>query len=210
MLEAIKTRVGEPIWRETQTDIVYREIRGGFSWPESRPPFICVLGWENKNNLLWVLYEREEVTMLDLARRLAALQGLYHIARWVADTEGSKKDFEGMLWTISRTEGLELHYREQPSLPADLFLCREVLAQQLRANALILPRGGILQQKIEQLNQADLTERGLLDRFPELLLLARLVHGFESIKKTAEERKPRDAWAKEFEDSGVRGGWMAA
>ena len=179
LFEEIKThkgrQPGRPFYKDARNGLLYQEFAGGFSWPEAQPPFICVVGWEHKKNVIRVLYEGHEATMVDLARQLGVLQTLYHLSDWSAEIEASKKGFGDLLCETGDMEGLSFTV-VQPSLPTDIYLAREVLARQVRANALVLIKAGILQEKIEQLNQADLTQPGLIERFPEVLVLARLVH----------------------------------
>lgn len=199
---------GEILHEDAETGVVYEAFKGAFSWPQAPlPGFLCVVGQQYHDGILKVLYEDHYENLDDVARRLGTLENFYSIKYWIADREGANKCFEDLLDDIGKSQDRTFRLT-QPDLPSDFNLAIQVLRKQFYQNALVLIQDGILQDRIEQLKQAGRIERDMADKFPEIQVLANVVYEFPSVNDIVEKRKPRDAWAEDFEDTERPDNWM--
>jgi hypothetical protein len=211
MFKEIRSKRGQKLYKDTESDRIYEESRGGFSWPEAIPAFVCVVGQEYKTGVLYVLEETQLDNVVDLARTLDSLGSVYKLTYWIGDREGEKKLFEELLLNTSRAVIDSNKYFNicQFRLPPKLSIAVQVLRMHLKLNTLRLPAGGILENKLKELNQLDLRQEELQEKYPEIMVLANVVYDFPTMSQVLDRHKPIDAWADDFEDR-EGGSWMSA
>jgi hypothetical protein len=209
MFEKVKIK-GEQLWKDSETEDLFRGFRGAFAWPgKLLPGFVCVLGERHKSDILRVVFEKHYNNIDELAKLLSTLERSYGIDYWLANKEGSAKGFELLLDDVVACQDREVFLLSQPKFADDLKLALFSLKHQFTQNALVIPKNGILQTKLEQLDQSDLNEADLIEKFPEIMTLAGVVFEFDSLSDRRERDKPKDAWQKEFESSAESDSWMA-
>lgn len=209
MFKNLKNKRGKDLYRDVETGLEYEKIEGGLSWPGALPAFICVLGQQDKTGILQVLNENYEDNMDDLSRRCITLESLYFVKNWIADCEGANKCFEDILHDIGKSLDKTIRLT-QPSLANDLNLAIQLIRRQFNQNALVIPERGILQSRIEQLNQTDLTQPQMAGKFYEIQILANVVYKFPRPDEIAERNRSKDAWGDWSKDEGQPGSWMRA
>jgi hypothetical protein len=208
MFEALRSETGKPLLKDPETEIVYVGVKAGFSWPTpGARPFMAVMGQQQEDGALRVIHEGYEEHLDGIARRWKAIEDLYSVTEFLADHDTPiNRHFEKLLDEI----GCELERTfivTQPRIPQDLTLATEIIRRAFRLNRLRLVKDGVFDGKIKEMNQADLLEPGVEDRFPEVQILANLINEFPNPREFQIEHGPRDAW--EGEEQEEEYDWMA-
>ena len=208
-IREIRSKQGQKLYKDSDSARIYEESRGGFNWPEATPGFVCVAAQEYKSGILYVLEEVELTNIVDLTRTLDSLEKLYKIAYWSVDKEGDKKVFEDLLYETARTiiDSNKCFNICQFRIPPKLSIAVQVLRMYLKLNTLKLPAGGILEKKLKELNQLDLRQDELKEKYPEIMVLASVVSDFPTTSQILDRHKPKDAWDVDEDDYGP-GSWM--
>lgn len=178
------------VYRDPETGDRFEGFVGGLAWPVTGRGFICVIGEVFSTDPttdrwpLQVVHEGHQARMVDLARQCATLASLYGLDGWSADREGEKGEYVKMLYDLGeehRTRGESRSvYVYQPSLFQDIGLALQVLRRRFNENTLTVPPAGILTSQIEAIHrEEDLGQAGLLERYPEVMTLASVVHLFD-------------------------------
>jgi hypothetical protein len=189
--------------KDVETGILYETVKGGFSWPGVHPGFICIAARESEKESIRVLHESYEDSLDELAKHLSTLEDLFFVESWVADYEGKNFGFRDLLSELG--VALDTSFAlMNPRLSSNFHLGIQLLRRCFKRNVLILPRGGILETRINILNERSSGEEGLNEKFHEVATLANIIYEFDSIRKEAE--KPKDPW--EFDNNGSKVGWM--
>ena len=209
MFKEIKSKQGQRLYKDTASDRIYETSRGGFSWPEALPGFICVASQEHKTGVLYVQEETQLDNVVDLARTLDNLEKLYKITYWVSDREGDKKILEDLLDETAKVAIDSDRYFSisQFRIPPKLAIAAQVLRMYLKLNILKLPAGGILENKLKEVNQLDLRQEELHERYPEIMVLASVVYEFPTMSQVLDRHKVKDPWTQDDEYKG-RGSFM--
>ncbi len=209
MFKEIRSKQGQKLYKDTESDRIYETSRGGFSWPEAIPAFICVAAQEHKTGVLYVLEETQLDNVVDLARTLDNLEKLYKVTYWSGDREGDKKILEDLLDETAKVAIDSNRYFNvcQFRIPPNLAIAVQVLRMYLKRNTLKLPAGGILENKIKEVNQLDLRQEELHEKYPEIMVLASVVYEFPTMSQIEQKHKPRDKWAVDDDNYG-RGSFM--
>jgi hypothetical protein len=209
MFEEITIGDGATLHRSEETGILYQGFKGGLAWPGSLPAFACIIGEEygdeNALCILRVLHETHEGNLESMAKMCATLQDLYPLDGWIVDHEGDKEGFTQFFHEFSDAQKrkdpkskLSFSF-QQPGLSPDFNLAIQRLRRRFQKNALTLPRDGILARRLEQVNQEDLGQQGLADRYPEIMALASIVCEFDltafSPSKPFKPKRPPSAMA---------------
>lgn len=206
MFKEIRSKQGQKLFKDTESDRIYETSRGGFSWPEALPGFICVASQEHKTGVLYVQEETQLDNVVDLARTLDNLEKLYKITYWVSDREGDKKILEDLLDETAKVAIDSDRYFSisQFRIPPKLAIAAQVLRMYLKLNILKLPAGGILENKLKEVNQLDLRQEELHERYPEIMVLASVVYEFPTMSQVLDRHKVKDPWTQddEFHDRG--------
>ena len=210
MLEKIKRR-GETLFSDSKTGKVFTELKGGFSWPRGKDAFISLIGEERKSAKLWIVFERYENSMHDLAKRILTLQRNYSIDRWnwIADIEGRNGSFDQMLYDKTFTTDGGGIVPSQPSIAQDFHSALQILRSEFQKNHLILPKDGILANIYEELSQNSIIKPDFLEKYPEVMVVANIVSGFPRYEERLEKYIPKHAWPEFFEDDDGPRHWMA-
>jgi len=199
------TGSGKESFKDVESGILFETVKGGFSWPGVHPGFICIAGRESEKEKLRVLHESYEDSLDELAKHLSTLEELFFVESWVVDHEGKNVGFRDLLSEIG--VALDTSFAlMNPRLSSNFHLGIQLLRRCFKRNVLILPRGGILETRINILNETSPGEEGLAEKFHEVATLANVVYEFDSIRKEAE--KPKDAW--DEDDDHKKGGFMGA
>ena len=199
------TGSGKESFKDVESGILFETVKGGFSWPGVHPGFICIAGRESEKEKLRVLHESYEDSLDELAKHLSTLEELFFVESWVVDHEGKNVGFRDLLSEIG--VALDTTFAlMNPRLSSNFHLGIQLLRRCFKRNVLILPRGGILETRINILNETSPGEEGLAEKFHEVATLANVVYEFDSIRKEAE--KPKDAW--DEDDDHKKGGFMGA
>jgi hypothetical protein len=208
MFKTILRHNRELAYESFETGIKYeRPFKAGFSWPQTVPGFLCVIG-RQADGILRVLAEYEESNLTDLARRCGTLRNLYHITTWTARNEADFQSYEEALDKFAEDDGLSINL-SHPAMAWDLNLAIQIIGGRLRQNRLLLPNGGVLQRQIEKINrEASLDEPEKMTVYGPLLVLGSLIFEFDSLSEEDDEDFPRDKWAESFEDKPADD-WMA-
>ena len=209
MFENLKNKRGKTLYRDVETGFEYETVKGALSWPGTLPAFICVLGQQHKTGILRVLDEHYENNMDSLARGCTTLESLYFVKSWIADCEGANKCFEDILHDIGKSLDKTI-WLTQPDLANDLNLAIQLIRRQFNQNALVITERGILQSRIEQLNQTDLTQPQMAEKFHEIQTLANVVYKFPRPDEVVERNRSKDAWGDWSKDEDKPGSWMGA
>ena len=199
------TGSGKESFKDVESGILFETVKGGFSWPGVHPGFICIAGRESEKEKLRVLHESYEDSLDELAKHLSTLEELFFVESWVVDHEGKNVGFRDLLSEIG--VALDTSFAlMNPRLSSNFHLGIQLLRRCFKRNVLILPRGGILETRINILNETSPGEEGLAEKFHEVATLANVVYEFDSIRKEAE--KPKDPW--DDDDDHKKGGFMGA
>jgi hypothetical protein len=201
----------ESTYESFETGIKYEHpFRAGFSWPQTAPAFLCVIGQQADSGIFRILAEYEEDNLSDLARRCGTVQDLYRISSWIAQKEGDFKSYEDALDKFANPDGLSICLNH-PAMAWDLNLSTQIIRGKMRQNRLLLPKDGILQKQIEKINhEASLAEPEKMATYSPILILASVIFEFDSDPEKDDDEFPRDKWADAFNDSGETGGFMGA
>ena len=179
----------ESIYHDPETGDRFSGFAGGLAWPVTGRAFICVVGARFPNDPTtgqWFLrvVEEEYLTRMDeLARRCATLASLYDLDDWFADREGEKGEYVKMLYDLGEEHRVRGESRSvyvyQSSLSQDIGLVLQVLRRRFDENTLIVPKAGILTSQVEAIHRENVGQAGLLERYPEVMALASVVHLFD-------------------------------
>jgi hypothetical protein len=179
------------------------------------PGFICIVGQQADTGTLHTLEECFEDNMLDLARKCGALQKIYplpgkrKIFDWIAPIEGEFQSFANTLKNISRSEGRSLRVYG-PTIPWDLTLSIQLIRQELRLNSLVVPKNGILQRLIKNLNhETNLKKTEILDRYGPIMVLASIINAFGLLSERIERYAVGERWSNVGSGfTGAKNAWM--
>jgi hypothetical protein len=210
MFRTILRHNREPAYESFETGIEYKHpFKAGFSWPQTSPGFLCVIG-RQADGIIRILAEYEEGNLTDLARRCGTLQDIYHISSWIAQKEGDFKSYEDALDKFAEDDGLSINLNH-PAMAWDLNLAIQIIRGKMRQNRLLLPQKGLLQQQIEKINrEVSLAEPEKIAAYSPILVLASVIFEFDSDPEEDNDIFPRDKWADAFNDPGETGGFMGA
>jgi hypothetical protein len=191
--------------KDVESGILFEAVKGGFSWPGVHPGFICIAGREKETERIRVLHESYEDSLDELAKHLSTLEGLFFVETWIVDHEGKNVGFRDLLSELG--VALDRSFAlMNPRLSSNFHLGIQLLRRCFKRNVLALPRGGILETRINILNETGPGEEGLAEKFHEVATLANVIYEFNSIRKEAE--KPKDAW--DDDDGHKKVGFMGA
>jgi hypothetical protein len=191
MLEKMPYGKGH-IYKHVETERLYQRIKGGFSWPGTEGGYVCVVAEYLSSEMqdystLQVLQETRETSIEGLAKLLSSLQNLFFVDYWICKCDDEwggcvdmLRDWEAEKKGKDKTKQSFSFISQMLTLNTDLII--GTIGRRFGKNTLRFPKDGPIARKIQALNQEDSKRPGLMERYPEILTLANVIHAFDRSK----------------------------
>ena len=168
----------------SETSLLYDGCQGTFTWPGTKPSFICVVGQLPLQHgatvhRLKVFEESETLNLSDLIRLCSTLGSVHNIKYWLVDMEGDLSDYLDVFYGFCDQENIKNISLVQPVLSQRMPLALNILRRRFAQGTLTIPQESILAKKINLLDQEDPLQQRLEEKYPEVLALASIVHYME-------------------------------